>query len=124
MLRGLLGHALGRRLDTLVPARFDAPSGCSHAIDYTHPGGPTLRVRLQELFGLDTTPAVMAGAVPLRLELLAPNDRPAQITDDLPGFWRGSYAAVRKDLRGRYPKHSWPETPWTATPEAKGGRRR
>ncbi len=73
-----------------------------------------MRARIQQFFGLDETPTLAGRAVVL--ELLAPNRRPAQRTDDLPGFWRGSYAEVRKELRGRYPKHAWPEEPWTASP--------
>ena len=77
---------------------------------------PTIAVRLQELFGLNTHPSIAKGAVPLVLELLSPAQRPVQVTRDLPGFWRGSYAAVRSDLRGRYPRHPWPEDPASAMP--------
>jgi ATP-dependent helicase HrpB len=86
------------------------------AIDYEAEQGPTIAVRLQELFGLSTHPSIAKGAVPLVLELLSPAQRPVQVTRDLPGFWRGSYAAVRSDLRGRYPRHPWPEDPANATP--------
>jgi ATP-dependent helicase HrpB len=85
-------------------------------IDYEAEQGPTIAVRLQELFGLKLHPAVANGKVPLVLELLSPAHRPVQVTRDLPGFWRGSYAAVRADLRGRYPRHSWPEDPAAAEP--------
>src|SRR5882757_2619999 len=78
--------------------------------------GPTIAVRLQELFGLNVHPSIAKGAVPLVLELLSPAHRPVQVTRDLPGFWRGSYAAVRSDLRGRYPRHPWPEDPASAMP--------
>ncbi len=105
-----------RRFDQEAPARFETPAGSSLQIDYTAEGGPALAVRLQELFGLDRHPSIVGGRVPLTLLLLSPAQRPVQTTKDLPGFWRGSYAAVRKDLRGRYPKHPWPEDPLSAPP--------
>jgi ATP-dependent helicase HrpB len=83
-----------------------------------------LAVRLQELFGWTETPSIAGGRVPVRLHLLGPNFRPVQITDDLRSFWSTTYFQVRKDLRVRYPKHSWPEDPLHAKPEAKGSRRR
>ena len=82
-------------------------------------GPPVLAVKLQELFGLAQTPTVAAGKVPLQLHLLSPARRPIQVTSDLPGFWAGSYRAVRADLRGRYPRHPWPEDPTSATPTAR-----
>jgi ATP-dependent helicase HrpB len=85
-------------------------------IDYTAPEGPRLAIRLQELFGLDRHPTVAAGRVPLVLELLSPAHRPVQVTRDLPGFWRGSYGAVRAEMRGRYPRHPWPDNPLAAIP--------
>jgi ATP-dependent helicase HrpB len=85
---------------------------------------PHLEVRLQELFGLTATPTVWEGQVPITLHLLGPNYRPVQMTSDLAGFWRNTYAEVRKELRARYPKHSWPEDPLTAPPVAKGRPRR
>jgi ATP-dependent helicase HrpB len=85
-------------------------------IDYAAEGGPALDVRLQEMFGLDTHPSVAGGRVPLTLRLLSPAQRPVQMTKDLPGFWRGSYAAVRSEMRGRYPKHPWPDDPLNALP--------
>jgi len=85
---------------------------------------PVLAARLQELFGWTDTPRIAAGRVPIVLHLLGPNYRPVQITEDLRNFWSTTYFQVRKDLRARYPKHSWPEDPLTAKPEAKGGRRR
>ncbi|MEQ1618589.1 MAG: ATP-dependent helicase HrpB [Terricaulis sp.] len=105
-----------RRLDQEAPARFETPAGSSLQIDYTAEGGPALAVRLQEMFGLDRHPNILGGRAPLTLLLLSPAQRPVQTTKDLPGFWRGSYAAVRKDLRGRYPKHPWPEDPLSAPP--------
>jgi ATP-dependent helicase HrpB len=104
------------RLDREAPTHFEAPTGTLLAIDYEAEQGPTIAVRLQELFGLNVHPSLAKGAVPLVLELLSPAHRPVQVTRDLPGFWRGSYAAVRSDLRGRYPRHPWPEDPANAMP--------
>jgi ATP-dependent helicase HrpB len=104
------------RLDREAPTHFEAPTGTMLAIDYEAEQGPTIAVRLQELFGLNVHPSLAKGAVPLVLELLSPAHRPVQVTRDLPGFWRGSYAAVRADLRGRYPRHPWPEDPSSAMP--------
>ncbi|MBY0565013.1 MAG: ATP-dependent helicase HrpB [Hyphomonadaceae bacterium] len=115
-LSDTLPFDLKRRLDQLAPARFDTPAGSSLALDYLAEGGPALDVRLQELFGLDQHPCVAGGRVPLALRLLSPAHRPVQTTKDLPGFWRGSYAAVRSEMRGRYPKHPWPEDPLSAPP--------
>lgn len=112
-------------LDRLAPARLRLPSGSTARVRYRGPSEPpVLGARIQQLFGLDRTPSVLDGQVPVLLELLAPNNRPAQTTSDLPGFWRGSYAEVRKDLRGRYPKHAWPEEPWAAAPEDRPRRKR
>jgi ATP-dependent helicase HrpB len=111
-----LPYDLRRRLDAEAPATFETPAGSSLSIDYRADGGPALNVRLQELFGLDRHPSVAGGRVPLTLRLLSPAHRPVQTTKDLPGFWRGSYAAVRSEMRGRYPKHPWPEDPLTAPP--------
>jgi ATP-dependent helicase HrpB len=115
-LMTLLPWELRARLEREAPTHFEAPTGTQLAIDYEAEQGPTIAVRLQELFGLKTHPSVAKGAVPLVLELLSPAHRPVQVTRDLPGFWRGSYAAVRSDLRGRYPRHSWPEDPASAMP--------
>jgi ATP-dependent helicase HrpB len=115
-LLAALPYELRRRLDDELPERFETPAEASHAIDYTAEGGPALSVRLQELFGMDTHPSVAKGRIPLTLLLLSPAHRPVQTTKDLPGFWRGSYAAVRSDMRGRYPKHPWPEDPLSAPP--------
>ena len=104
------------RLDKEAPIHFEAPTGTMLAIDYEAEQGPTIAVRLQELFGLGTHPSVAKGKVPLVLELLSPAQRPVQVTRDLPGFWRGSYQDVRSDLRGRYPRHPWPDDPATAMP--------
>jgi ATP-dependent helicase HrpB len=107
---------LRARLDREAPTHFEAPTGSMLPIDYEAEQGPTIAVRLQELFGLKVHPAVAKGKVPLVLELLSPAHRSVQVTRDLPGFWRGSYAAVRADLRGRYPRHPWPEDPAAAEP--------
>jgi ATP-dependent helicase HrpB len=115
-LMTLLPWDLRARLDREAPTHFEAPTGTVLAIDYEAEQGPTIAVRLQELFGLNTHPSIAKGAVPLVLELLSPAHRPVQVTRDLPGFWRGSYAAVRSDLRGRYPRHPWPEDPANALP--------
>ncbi|MBR0695735.1 ATP-dependent helicase HrpB [Bradyrhizobium lablabi] len=115
-LMSLLPWDLRARLDREAPTHFEAPTGTQLAIDYEAEQGPTIAVRLQELFGLNIHPSIARGAVPLVLELLSPAQRPVQVTRDLPGFWRGSYAAVRSDLRGRYPRHPWPEDPAGAMP--------
>jgi ATP-dependent helicase HrpB len=115
-LMALLPWEMRARLDREAPTHFEAPTGSVLAIDYEAEQGPTIAVRLQELFGLNTHPSVAAGKVPLVLELLSPAQRPVQVTRDLPGFWRGSYSAVRSDLRGRYPRHPWPEDPANALP--------
>ncbi|MBR1278602.1 ATP-dependent helicase HrpB [Bradyrhizobium sp. AUGA SZCCT0283] len=115
-LMTLLPWELRARLEREAPTHFEAPTGTMLAIDYEAEQGPTIAVRLQELFGLNTHPSIAKGAVPLVLELLSPAQRPVQVTRDLPGFWRGSYAAVRSDLRGRYPRHPWPEDPANALP--------
>ncbi len=115
-LQALLPWDLRARLDREAPTHFEAPTGSMLPIDYEAEQGPTIAVRLQELFGLKNHPSIARGAVPLVLELLSPAQRPVQVTRDLPGFWQGSYAAVRSDLRGRYPRHPWPEDPANALP--------
>ncbi|MGO4523880.1 ATP-dependent helicase HrpB [Microvirga sp. 2MCAF35] len=115
-VRGLLPWNLQRRLDAEAPTHIEVPTGSQIPIDYGAEEGPVLAVRVQELFGLDKHPTIAAGRAPLILHLLSPAQRPIQITRDLPGFWRGSWAAVRADMRGQYPKHPWPEDPLTAPP--------
>jgi ATP-dependent helicase HrpB len=115
-LKTLIPWELQRRLDAEAPERFEAPTGSRLRIDYGAEGGPRVEVRVQELFGLGVHPTVAGGRVPLTLALLSPARRPVQVTKDLPGFWRGSWAAVRSEMRGRYPKHPWPEDPATASP--------
>lgn len=115
-LLNALSYEQRRRLDAEAPARFETPASSSLAIDYESEGGPALDVRLQEMFGQDRHPSIAGGRIPLTLRLLSPAHRPVQTTKDLPGFWRGSYAAVRSEMRGRYPKHPWPEDPLSAPP--------
>jgi ATP-dependent helicase HrpB len=110
----LIRWALRKRLDAEAPTHFTAPSGSAVPIDYAAPEGPKVAIRVQELFGLAQHPAIAAGRVPLVLELLSPAHRPVQITRDLPGFWRGSYADVRTEMKGRYPRHPWPDDPLAA----------
>lgn len=105
-----------RRLDDEAPTHFTAPTGTNAAIDYEAEQGPTISIRLQELFGLSQHPSIAGGRIPLVIELLSPGHKPVQITRDLPGFWRGSYADVRTDMRGRYPRHPWPDNPASALP--------
>jgi ATP-dependent helicase HrpB len=114
---------LRSRLDAEAPTHFAAPSGSAVPIDYEAEEGPKLSIRVQELFGLSVHPTIAGGRVPLLIELLSPAHRPVQMTRDLPGFWRGSYKDVRTDLRGRYPKHPWPEDPLTAAPTRRAKRR-
>ncbi|OYX15713.1 MAG: ATP-dependent helicase HrpB [Brevundimonas diminuta] len=113
-LRGLIPWDLQRKLDDLAPTRLTTPLG-SASIDYAAEGGPRVEIRVQELFGVKTHPTVGGGRIPLTLSLLSPARRPVQVTKDLPGFWSGSWAAVRSEMRGRYPRHPWPEDPANAT---------
>jgi ATP-dependent helicase HrpB len=110
-LAALLPHHLRHRLETEAPTHFAAPSGSHVPINYAAEEGPKLAIRVQELFGLARHPTVAGQRVPLVIELLSPAHRPVQVTRDLPGFWRGSYAAVRSEMRGRYPRHPWPDDP-------------
>lgn len=123
LLLARLGWQQRAQLDVLAPASLEVPSGSSIRVDYSDPLSPVLAVRLQELFGLTETPAVVAGTVPLTLHLLSPANRPVQVTRDLGGFWRNSYFEVRRELRGRYPKHEWPEDPLRALPTRRAKRR-
>jgi ATP-dependent helicase HrpB len=113
-LETLIDWSRRQRLDMLAPTHFAAPSGSSVPIDYEGENGPVLSIRVQELFGLDRHPSIADGRVPLIVELLSPAHRPIQITRDLPGFWRGSWRDVKSDLKGRYPKHLWPDDPLLA----------
>ena len=112
----LLPWTLRRRLDDEAPTHFTAPTGTAVPIDYAAEQGPTVSIRVQELFGLAKHPSIAGGRVPLVIELLSPGHKPVQITRDLPGFWRGSYADVRVEMRGRYPRHPWPDDPANALP--------
>ena len=118
-LEGLLPWGKRQEMERLLPSHFDAPSGSRLPIDYGAENGPALEVRVQELFGLDKHPSVAGGKVPLLLVLLSPAHRPIQTTRDLPGFWRGSWKDVAKDLKGRYPRHYWPEDPVAAAATAR-----
>jgi ATP-dependent helicase HrpB len=118
-LQQLLGYDASRKLDRLAPALFTSPAGSSHGIDYLADGGPTVEVRAQALFGLSRHPTIANGAVPLTLAITSPAGRPIQTTKDLPGFWAGTWRDVAKDMRGRYPKHSWPDDPASAVPTLK-----
>jgi len=122
-LHARLPYPLPRRLDAEAPTHFEAPTGSRVPIDYEADGGPKIAIRVQELFGLNRHPAIAGGSIALAIELLSPAQRPVQITRDLPGFWRGSYAAVRAEMRGRYPKHPWPDDPLAAVPTRKAKRR-
>jgi ATP-dependent helicase HrpB len=121
---GWLDPATRRRLDALAPQRLALPSGRTAALDYREDGSVAAAVKLQELFGLAETPRLGPGREPVLLELLAPNGRPVQTTRDLRSFWERTYPQVRKELRGRYPRHPWPEDPWTAEPTHRTTKRR
>ncbi|MES2919529.1 MAG: ATP-dependent helicase HrpB [Pseudomonadota bacterium] len=113
-LQGLLEWAQQQRLDQELPLRLSVPTGSSVSIDYTTDHDPVLSVKLQEMFGLTQTPRLAGGRVPLTIHLLSPAQRPVAVTQDLASFWANAYVEVRKDLRGRYPRHPWPEDPLTA----------
>ena len=123
-LKALLPPALQRRVERDAPSHYETPAGRRVAIDYAAEGGPRIEVRVQEMFGLAQHPAIGAGRAPLTVALLSPAGRPVQVTRDLPGFWRGSYQAVRAELRGRYPKHPWPDNPLAAPPTTRAKQRR
>ncbi|CAN5421826.1 ATP-dependent helicase HrpB [soil metagenome] len=117
-IRTLIPWDRQRALDQIAPSRLTTPLG-SAAIDYAAEGGPRVDIRVQELFGMKTHPTVGGGRVPLTLALLSPARRPVQMTKDLPGFWTGSWSAVRAEMRGRYPRHPWPEDPANADPTSR-----
>jgi ATP-dependent helicase HrpB len=118
-LATLLPWDMRRRLEADAPTHFTAPTGNRFAVDYDGPGAPAVHIRVQELFGLATHPAIAGGRLPLTLHLLSPAHRPIQITRDLPGFWAGSWQAVKSEMKGRYPRHVWPDDPARATPTAR-----
>jgi ATP-dependent helicase HrpB len=113
-LEALLGYQSKAALDRLAPAEFVSPAGSRHAIDYGAPGGPGVEVRAQALFGLSSHPTVGGGRVALTLAITSPAGRPIQTSRDLPAFWAGSWREVAKEMRGRYPKHPWPDDPAAA----------
>ena len=112
----LLPYEMLRRLDAEAPAWFETPAGSRHALDYSTANGPVLSVRVQELYGLSSHPTLARGRAPLTLELLSPAHRPIQTTRDLPSFWTGSWSDVKKEMKGRYPRHPWPDDPASAAP--------
>ena len=111
-----LGHDRLRRLDELAPTHLTLPTGNRARVDYIDALAPVSSMRMQEVFGLATTPRIGGGAVPVTFKLLSPAQRPLQVTRDLASFWRNAYVDVRKDMRGRYPRHYWPENPLEAEP--------
>jgi ATP-dependent helicase HrpB len=115
-LDNLLGYEAGRQIERLAPTHFTSPAGSAHPIDYAAPGGPAVEVRAQALYGLKAHPMVAGGRVPLTLAITSPAHRPIQTTKDLPAFWAGSWRDVAKEMRGRYPRHPWPEDPAAAPP--------
>ncbi|MFN3890798.1 MAG: ATP-dependent helicase HrpB [Beijerinckiaceae bacterium] len=115
-LSALVPWDLQRKLDAEAPTHFEAPTGSRVAVDYESEGAPVIAIRVQELYGLAQHPALAGGRAPLTLHLLSPAHRPIQITKDLPGFWRGSWAAVKAEMKGRYPRHLWPDDPAAASP--------
>ncbi|PWU27454.1 ATP-dependent helicase HrpB, partial [Pseudomonas sp. RW407] len=123
ILHGLLSWPLPQRLDELAPRTLQVPSGSNIRLDYSE-NPPVLAVRLQELFGLADTPRIAGGRLAVKLHLLSPAQRPVQVTQDLANFWRSTYAEVKKDLKGRYPKHYWPDDPLIAEPTARAKPRR
>jgi len=115
-LRARLTYDQQRRLDELAPTHIGLPTGSRTRIDYTSDNAPVASMRMQEVFGLAATPRIGGGAVPVTFTLLSPARRPLQVTRDLASFWRNAYVEVRKDMRGRYPRHYWPEDPLQAEP--------
>jgi ATP-dependent helicase HrpB len=124
VLQGRVGYERLAEIDRLAPAQWQVPSGNRYAITYDPGKTPSLAVRIQELFGLEQTPSIGGGRVPLLLQLLGPNYRPQQLTSDLPSFWRNAYPEIKKELRHRYPKHAWPDDPFTAEPTRSGLKRK
>jgi ATP-dependent helicase HrpB len=118
-LRARLDYAAQQTLEKLVPGQFTSPAGTSHPIDYDDPGGPSVELRVQALFGMDRHPTFGQPPQPLLLKLTDPGGKPLQTTRDLPGFWRGSWKDVQRDMKGRYPKHRWPDAPWAEDPSLK-----
>jgi ATP-dependent helicase HrpB len=119
-----LDYAQRRAVDELAPESLAVPSGNSKRLQYEIGKPPVLAVKLQELFGLADTPRIARGRVAITLHLLSPAQRPLQVTQDLRGFWERTYPEVKKELKGRYPRHPWPDDPWTAAPTARAKPRR
>src|SRR5690606_21746215 len=115
-LRARLSHEQQRKLDELAPTHVTLPTGTRAPIDYVDDLAPCASMRMQEVFGLASTPRIGGGTVPITFKLLSPAHRPLQVTRDLASFWRNAYVEVRKDMRGRYPRHYWPENPLEAEP--------
>ncbi len=124
ILKARLDWDMGRRLEEGAPTHIEAPSGSHLRLEYIPGESPVLKVKLQEMFGLADTPRIAWGRIPVTLHLLSPAQRPIQVTQDLRGFWDRTYPEVKKELKGRYPKHPWPDDPWSATPAARSVRRR
>ncbi len=122
-LRALLSRVQKGELDEWAPTHLTMPTGSRIRVDYLDDSAPAVSVRLQEVFGLSASPLLGRGRVAVTFKLLSPAQRPLQVTRDLASFWRGAYAEVRKDMRGRYPRHYWPENPLEAQP-VRGTRRR
>jgi ATP-dependent helicase HrpB len=123
ILKTQLDWEMGRRLEEGAPTHLEVPSGSQLRLEYIPGESPVLRVKLQEMFGLADTPRVAWGKIPVTLHLLSPAQRPIQVTQDLRGFWERTYPEVKKELKGKYPKHPWPDDPWTATPTRRATRR-
>ncbi|MDA0948933.1 MAG: ATP-dependent helicase HrpB, partial [Planctomycetota bacterium] len=123
LVQASLPHGARSALERLAPERVKVPTGSAIRLRYEAGRPPVLAVRIQELFGLTTTPTVAGGRIRCLLHLLAPNQRPQQVTDDLAGFWERTWPQVRKDLRARYPRHAWPEDPLSAAPQRRPRRR-
>jgi len=116
ILQARLNWSELQKLDAQVPSHFTVPSGSSIRIDYTDPTAPVLPVKLQEMFGATETPSIVDGAIALNIHLLSPAGRPLQITRDLPAFWSNAYPQVKAEMKGRYPRHPWPDDPLAAAP--------
>jgi ATP-dependent helicase HrpB len=123
ILKARLDWDMGRRLEEGAPTHLEVPSGSHLRLEYIPGESPVLKVKLQEMFGLADTPRVAWGKIPVTLQLLSPAQRPIQVTQDLRGFWERTYPEVKKELKGKYPKHPWPDDPWTATPTRRAKRR-
>jgi ATP-dependent helicase HrpB len=124
ILINLLGWELARRLEAEAPTHLTVPSGSRMRLEYIPGESPVLKVKLQEMFGLAETPRVAQGKIPVTLSLLSPARRPIQVTQDLRGFWERTYPEVKKELKGRYPKHPWPDNPWVARATSRARPRR